>query len=85
MGHRNDIIVRDTEMILCGYSNNKPPVFDGLYQPFMVMRGMVYCYTNIIPHCTWVISMGYMGYMNKNDCVSLDLIIVTLQTLKLNK
>ena len=30
------------------YSNNKPPMFDGLYQPFMVIRGMVYyCYTNI--------------------------------------
>ena len=34
----------------CGYSNNKPPIFDGLYHPFMVIRGMVcYWYTNIIP------------------------------------
>ena len=30
------------------YSNNKPPMFDGLYHQFMVIRGMVsYCYTNI--------------------------------------
>ena len=37
----------------CGYSNNKPPIFDGLYHPFMVIRGMVYyCYTNIRPIIT---------------------------------
>ena len=34
----------------CWYSNNKPPIFDGLYIPFLVIRGMVYyyCYTNIM-------------------------------------
>ena len=32
----------------CGYSNNKPPIVDGLYHRFMVIRGVVYyCYTNI--------------------------------------
>ena len=32
--------------------NNKPPIFNGLYYPFMVIRGMVYyCYTNITVHC----------------------------------
>ena len=31
------------------YSNNKPPIFDGSYQPFVVIGGMVYyCYTNIM-------------------------------------
>ena len=31
-----------------GYSKNKPQIFDGLYKPFMVIRGMVYYwYTNI--------------------------------------
>ena len=31
--------------IIC---NNKPPSFDGLYHPFVVIRGMVYsCYTSI--------------------------------------
>ena len=29
-------------------SNNKPPIFDGQYNPLMVIRGMVYdCYINI--------------------------------------
>ena len=33
--------------IWCGYSNNKPPIFDGLYHPSMVIWGMdYYCYTN---------------------------------------
>ena len=27
------------EKIYCGYGNNKPPIFDGLYHPFMVMTG----------------------------------------------
>ena len=27
---------------LFGYSNNKPPIFDGLYNPFLMIRGMVY-------------------------------------------
>ena len=32
----------------CGYNNNKPSIFDGLYHPFMVCWGMVYsCYTHI--------------------------------------
>ena len=39
-----------------GYSNNKPPIFGSLYQPFMVIRGMVYyCYTNIMNNA---ISLG---------------------------
>ena len=28
--------------LYCGYSNNKPPMFDAVYHPFMVIRGMVY-------------------------------------------
>ena len=30
------------------YSTDKPPIFHGLYHPFVVIGGMVYCYTNII-------------------------------------
>ena len=30
------------------YSNNKPPIFDAVYHPFVVIRGTVYyCYANI--------------------------------------
>ena len=39
---------RSVPTALRGCSNNKPPIFDGLYQLFLVIRGMVYyCYTNI--------------------------------------
>ena len=38
---------------------NKPPIFDGLYHPSMVIRGMVYyCYTNINVNENMTITTG---------------------------
>ena len=47
-----DFGVNDSKVCNVGnYSNNQPPILDGLYHPFMVIRGMVYyCYTNIKPN-----------------------------------
>ena len=43
------------------YSNNKPPVFDGLYQLSMVIWEMVYfCYTHIIEE--WFIFGIYSSF-----------------------
>ena len=39
----------ETPMTNVGIARIKPPIFDDLYHPFMVIRGMVYyCYTKVI-------------------------------------
>ena len=50
VSHNQRVSIVMTGIISIRYSNNKPPIFDSLYHPFMGIRGMVYyCYTNI-PH-----------------------------------